>query len=398
MMIFSVFRRLRSDNKKQTNKFNTHHLKKLIGLCLVLPALLGTPTAPMFAKTKTPYADKIDETSAAIKALQRTQKQLAKNYDRTQKKIRQLDKNLSKARQNVSQIEKNLAEQEQALANLKLEILQTNADLNTQRQGLKKQLRVAYQQGNPHPLALLLSDEQPGTWEQMAVYHQAFVGARNDKFAQVRELQQQKLKQEQALVSLTETLEAEHLAAQEATKALDDLRAEQLALAKKVNNEKDAAGTSISSLRKELANPETLLAAWKSRQTRSKPFAKQRGKLTWPVIGKVRSAKRGKRSQRQGVFISAKPGTPVKAVHGGQVIFSDWLRGFGLMCIIDHGDGYLSLYGHNEVLTRSAGDRIKAGDTLGQIGQSGGSTASGVYFELRHNGTPTDPKKWLAKR
>lgn len=360
--------------------------------------MLATPSSPLYAKTQTPYVDKIDETATAIKALQRRQKQLAKNYDQTQKQIRQLDKSLSKAKKKVSRIEKSLAKQKAALSALKREIAQTNASLKAQRADLKKQLRVAYQQGNPHPLALLLSDQQPGTWEQMAQYHQAFVGARNDKLDQLKQLQMQKLAQEQRLVSLTESLAQEHIAAQQASDHLKTLRNEQLILAKKVNSEKKSAGTSISSLRKELANLEALLATWKSRQQRTQPFAKQRGKLNWPVIGRVQSAKRGQRSQRQGVFITAKPGTPVKAVHGGQVIFSDWLRGFGLMCIIDHGDGYLSLYGHNEALIRQAGDRIKAGDTLGTVGQSGGRTTPGVYFELRHNGTPTDPKKWLAKR
>lgn len=379
-------------------KFSYSTLITSLGLTLALSVLSGFPVTSAHANAKTPYTDKIQETNAAIKALQRTQKQLAKDYDGTQKKIRKLDQSLAKARENLSQIENNLTLQQEALAQLKTEVQHTTSALKAQREGLKQQLRVAYQQGNPHPLALFLSDQQPGTWEQMAVYHEAFVGARKNKFEQLHQLQQQKRIQERELITLTETLAHERQEAQKAARELDQLREQQVALAKKVSQENKAAGTSLTSLHNELDNLEKLLAAWKSRQILTQPFANQRGKLTWPVKGRVTSAKKGNRSQRQGVFISAQPGTPVKAVHGGQIIFSDWLRGFGLMCIIDHGDGYLSLYGHNESLTRQPGDRVKGGDIIGKVGQSGGNTTAGVYFELRHNGTPTDPKKWLAKR
>jgi septal ring factor EnvC (AmiA/AmiB activator) len=101
----------------------------------------------------------------------------------------------------------------------------------------------------------------------------------------------------------------------------------------------------------------------------------------------------GRRSS--GILVSAKTGTPVHAVSHGRVAFADWLRGYGLMIIVDHGDGYLSLYGCNETLLKDVGDWVGAGETIASSGESGGQKTPGVYFELRAKGQPVDPRPWL---
>ncbi|MEJ2755768.1 MAG: peptidoglycan DD-metalloendopeptidase family protein, partial [Gammaproteobacteria bacterium] len=179
---------------------------------------------------------------------------------------------------------------------------------------------------------------------------------------------------------------------------LSRLRQEQKKIAKTLRHEQSSTGSSLASLRKEHQQLEALLAAWKSRQSTSQPFAQYKGKLNWPVKGKLSAFEDpSSNNGRKGVFIAAKAGTAVKAVHGGQIIFSDWLRGFGMMCIIDHGNGYLSLYGQNDSLTHQAGKYVQSGDQIGTVGRSGGQTTSGVYFELRHNGKPTNAQHWLAR-
>ena len=100
----------------------------------------------------------------------------------------------------------------------------------------------------------------------------------------------------------------------------------------------------------------------------------------------------------QGLLIDARRGAPVHAVSHGRVAFADWLRGFGLMVIVDHGDGFMSLYGHNETLSRETGDWVNSGDVLGTVGDSGGQGRTGLYFEIRHEGRPQDPGRWLASR
>ena len=129
------------------------------------------------------------------------------------------------------------------------------------------------------------------------------------------------------------------------------------------------------------------------------PFASARGKLPWPGDGRLVArygTPRGgdARTKWDGVLIGAAAGSQVRAVHGGRVVFADWLRGAGLLVILDHGNGYLSLYGHNQSLLKNAGDVVKAGDPIATVGSSGGQDASALYFAIRQNGRPSDPAQW----
>lgn len=98
------------------------------------------------------------------------------------------------------------------------------------------------------------------------------------------------------------------------------------------------------------------------------------------------------------MILEATPGTPVRAIHTGRVVYSDWLRGYGFMLIVDHGNGYLSLYGHNQTLLREVGDWVSAGDVLARSGDSGGAGDAGLYFEIRRQGKPVNPNGWVNRR
>ena len=133
----------------------------------------------------------------------------------------------------------------------------------------------------------------------------------------------------------------------------------------------------------------------------SSPFKAQKAKLPWPARGKVVESYGSRLAQGKlrsnGIRISANLNAEVKAVHYGRVVFSDWLRGFGLIIIIDHGEGYLSLYGNNNSLLLDVGDWASPGETIAYAGNSGGRNQSSLYFEIRRNGKPLNPKKWLRK-
>ena len=132
------------------------------------------------------------------------------------------------------------------------------------------------------------------------------------------------------------------------------------------------------------------------------PFAALKGKLTLPVKGVVTNRfgtpHPDSRVLWKGLFLRAASGQPVKAVAAGRVVFADWLRGFGNLLIIDHGKGYMSLYGNNETLYKQVGDTLKGGDTVAAVGNSGGNEDSGLYFELRYKGKPMNPMQWIASK
>jgi septal ring factor EnvC (AmiA/AmiB activator) len=133
-----------------------------------------------------------------------------------------------------------------------------------------------------------------------------------------------------------------------------------------------------------------------------KPFEQLQGKLALPVKGDISNKFGETRPDStvlwKGLFIKSASGQPVKVVAAGRVVFADWLRGFGNLIIVDHGNAYMSLYGDNETLYKQVGDELKGGDIIATVGNSGGNSDSGLYFELRHESHPLDPMKWLAKK
>jgi murein hydrolase activator len=136
--------------------------------------------------------------------------------------------------------------------------------------------------------------------------------------------------------------------------------------------------------------------------TAARAFSTLRGQLVLPVRGELAGRFGSQRYDSgmtwKGLFLASRPGAPVKAVAAGRVVFADWLRGFGNMLIIDHGEGYMSLYGYNETLLKQVGDEIGGGDAVATVGNTGGSGDSGLYFELRHQGKPFDPLSWVGRR
>src|SRR5690606_18691471 len=135
--------------------------------------------------------------------------------------------------------------------------------------------------------------------------------------------------------------------------------------------------------------------------TVARTSAVQVGGLSWPLSGSLLAGygarmPDGRRSD--GVLVAAAAGTPVTAVAEGTVVFAEWMTGYGLILIVDHGNGYMSLYAHNDSLLKNPGDRVRRGDAVSTVGTSGGQGRAALYFELRREGKPVDPGTWLQKR
>ncbi len=321
-----------------------------------------------------------------------------------QKDLRATDQSIAATNGDIRKIE---AEQKRITTEL-TELDEQRAGLSAQRdeqaQLIANHLAAAYRLSGEDFLKLLLNQQSPELVERMLRYHGYFAAARTETLTAYQETltaieanAAAKQAREQALAQQQSDLDSDRA----------ELRAKRQArervLVALQGDIKDKA-QQRSRLTQDRGRLESLIAEL---QRRAQPsgtttFARSKGKLPWPSIGKLihrfGEPRSGGLLKWQGIVINASEGTAVAAVHAGKVAFSDWLRGFGLLTIIDHGSGYMSLYAHSDVLYKEVGDRVTAGETIATAGRSGGQSTSGVYFEIRSNGAAVNPLAWLARR
>ena len=274
------------------------------------------------------------------------------------------------------------------------------------RDALAGQIRAAHMIGQEEPLKLLLNQRDPAQTGRVLVYYGYFGRARASQIAQINShladlatLDTQLAAEEQRLTALEDQRRGELSKLQSARerrgRALVSLDAEAKNRAKELERLKDQQG-GLEKLVRELRRALERIDKF---PTDSKDaFAKLRGKLAWPVAGKLAASFGQIRAggvKWDGVLVSGTQGSPVRAIYHGRVVYADWLSGLGLLTIIDHGDGYLSLYGHNERLFKEVGERVTAGDTIATLGDTGGRANPALYFEIRKGGRPIDPRPWF---
>ncbi len=335
----------------------------------------------------------------SIKAQQGERKTLQQSLRDSEAEIGQLGNQLAELEQQLGQLGSRAGDLEQRRDTLR-------ASLSASSDQLQRQLRKQYRLGNQPRLQLLLNQRDPAQIDRMLHYFDLING---ELVAQLTLYQQQLAALESTESALDDT-QAELLARRTELEArqqrlgvVREERKDTLArLASSIESKQDrlkGLDADRRQLEAVLAQIEKALkAARMAREARSLPELK--GKLSWPVDGRL---VRGFGSTETGVsydglLIAAQAGREVRAVHRGRVVFSDWLRGYGLLLIIDHGGGYMSLYGHNQRLLKEPGAWVEAGDAVAAVGNSGGYTEPSLYFAVRFNGKPTDPARWLAGR
>lgn len=330
----------------------------------------------------------------------------AAERDRLTRDLRAAEKSAGSARSTLDRLRTERRTREQRRADLATRKLEREADLARERDLLAAQTRAAYLVGRQEPLRLLLDQEDPARAARLFGYYGYFGRARAGQLAAIEDNIRQIASLEQALET-----EQERLARLEREQAaeldrLEQARAERGAVLAKLQQEARARAASLQRLQREQAALEKLLRELRATTQRfpsdnKSPFAQLRGKLEWPSTGRL-TARFGQiragSVKWDGVLIAAERGTPVRAVHRGRVVYADWLAGLGLLVIVDHGGGYLSLYGHNEQLFRAVGDAVNAGDTIASVGDSGGRTSTALYFEIRQSARPVDPQPWFRTR
>ena len=315
-----------------------------------------------------------------------------------ERRVNELAAALRKAEQRRERLEQRL----QRLAGQRAEM---EAELQHKREQLTQQLRTAYLLGRRSRLRLLLNLENPQRLSRLLAYHDYFAAARSrqlrDLQTRIEELAALRADIHRRRAELRE-VERRRQADLDAQQRQQRRRGELLEATQATLTELDQRLTELRRNREDL---ETLLeklerAIPAPTDIRPVAFDKLKHRLRWPVEGKVLAGFGTRRAgdlDWSGMLIRTEPGDPVRAVAAGRVVFADWLRGFGLLIIVDHGDGYMSLYGYNDSLLYTTGDWVSAGESIATAGSSG-ARGSALYFELRHRGAAFNPAPWLRAR
>lgn len=318
--------------------------------------------------------------------------------------LRAAELSLGQARGELSRLGREYADRSSRRAAVAQSREQEQHALTSERAALAGQLRAAYMIGQEEPLKLLLNQQDPLHSGRLYVYYSYFSRARAQEIAQIQqhvehlnELDAELEKQQSELVSLK-------AAQQSQLTQLERSRNDRQTVLASFNAAAHSREEGLERLKTQQADLERLLKELDHglkavpAPDNATAFGRSRGLLSWPVAGQIVAAFGAKRASGiswEGVVIATERGTPVNAVAAGRVVYADWLPGLGLLVIVDHGEGYMSLYGHNDRLLKAAGDTVAAGEAVAAAGDTGGRASPELYFEIRRAGKPVDPTPWF---
>ncbi|MCE9775168.1 peptidoglycan DD-metalloendopeptidase family protein [Shewanella algae] len=355
-------------------------------------------------------ASDLERRQSELKALQSqitAQQNALRDTGKQREKLLQLLKKdeqaIADAARKANQTENALSDAEKRLSELKQRAAQLDKLKESQQQTLAKQLTSAYLAGNHDYSKMLLNQQDPATIERMLAYYDFLNKARMQAIEQLKQTRQE--------------LSAVQQSEQQERNRLNKLVLDQKAQSKRLNQEQDQRQQTLKELQRTISSKaseleqlqieeaslkrvvEQALAAMRDSPSMD-GLAKSRGSLNWPTKGRIKNSFGSQRSGNvrwKGVMLSAPEGQSISAVAAGKVIYADWLRGFGMVLVVDHGKGFMSLYGHAQALLKDAGDTVKAGEAVALVGRSGGQTEPGLYFEIRHKGQAVDPANYCRR-
>jgi len=387
---------------------------KLSARCLLLCCLCLAGTA---------MASQHEELENLRKRISEMQSEIAKTSESKSEAadaLRASERAISDSNRKLSALTARQKEAHRKLEALDTQRLQLDHDLSRQQSLLGKLLYQQYLGGKHEYLKLMLDNQDPNQISRDLQYYRYIARNRSEWLANLRtnldtldhvseEIQSQssaleKLRTEQS--EQREMLKHDQLEHKKVLSQVSrELRQQRREVSRLQRNENRLANL-VTKITKMLAQPKssTIFRNDNLPDNRfdGKPFAQLKGMLVLPVKGEISNRFGANRPDStiawKGLFIRTGSGQDVKAVAAGRVVFADWLRGFGNLLIVDHGNAYMSLYGNNETLYKQVGDELRGGDTVAAVGNSGGNAESGLYFELRHESKPLDPLQWLAKK
>jgi septal ring factor EnvC (AmiA/AmiB activator) len=415
--------------------------------------LLACLLSPAMADSRSDAQQQLDSAQKDVVELKKLLEQLQKDKSGVQQELKKTESEMGQLENQVKGLQNELNKSDEQIKQLNQQKKKLQESRLEQQRLIGIQARAAYQSGHQEYVKLLLNQQNPEKFSRTLTYYDYLSKARLEQLATFNETLRQLANVEQDIVNQQTQLAEQKSALDGRRELLAQARKERQLVLAKLNKESSARSQKLKARQQEqvaLGNvlktiEETLarqareaeearkvaaaaaateaaeqarlasLPASDKPATAKKPaagalvsssgasyggaFSSAKGKLPWPVNGRLLAGfgtPRGDdaRTKWDGVLISAALGSQVRAVHGGRVVFADWLRGAGLLVILDHGNGYLSLYGHNQSLLKDAGDIVKAGEAIGTVGSSGGQEAPALYFAIRQQGRPSNPVQW----
>jgi len=380
---------------------------------IVLWAVVGSLSAPLAASAQgkaTPSQKEAElrKVNSKIEKVRKSVNADIEKRDRLSVQLRDAELGVQDARKRLEAVRAERIASEGRLRELELERAKLDKELAGERGALAGELRAAYVNGREEEIKLLLNQEDPATFGRMLQYYGYLGRARAERIGSIRDklehlaLVREKIAVEHARLRELEAGQEREVAA---LRSAQEKRSKAVA---SINNQIKSRGGELQRLESQARGLEKLIADLR-KALRDVPVAKQapfeplKGKLPWPVqqgrvLARFGQPRAGGSMRWQGMLIGTDRGARVRAPFAGRVAYADWLPGMGLMLVVDHGGGYMSLYGHNEELFRKVGDPVAAGDVIGSVGDTGGHNQPALYFEVRRGRQPVDPEIWLQRR
>lgn len=412
------------------------------GATLLLAALLvaALPVLESAAQNSRETERRLERVRKELRDVAGERRRLEGQRGEAARDLRAADEQVAASTRALRDTRIKLAEEQAALEKLQARRVELESTVETRREELAALVRAAYTVGDEAALKLMLAQDRVADAGRLLTYHRYLQQQRSTRIGELRaemaELDgiEVAIQDRRAALEATQaeqrtqlaTVEADRAKRAEAVKTIESQFNDRSAREKALGRDARALERVLAQLREAARRAEAerraAAAAAREREAReareaeasgrprppprpptqvARNAAPQVGGLGWPISGSLLTPYGGKLPDGRsstGILIGAPAGTSVKAVADGTVVFAEWMTGYGMLLIVDHGNGYMSLYAHNDGLQKNVGDAVRRGDTVASVGSSGGQGRSGLYFELRQNGTPVNPTTWLQRR
>jgi len=390
-------------------------MRRKLVFCFLLGALINHGHAEDLQNS-----NELNKVESDINEVKKDMQRLSEQKDTLQNLLADIEKHYGETAALLKTLQSQIEQKRQSLDKIRLDMQAYQNERDRLSKELAGQIRAAYAMGQKEKLKLMLNQQDPALSSRMMVYFNYINKERLKKLADLEAAVQRLDQLDKQKQTETELLEQDLGRKKSEQAALDEARKQRNELLVQIGNDFSSSEQQLSQLQESESRLKSLMASLPiteeelavdvehakelspTMENSFEPrgdFSTLKGKLPWPVRGRLVQKFGSPRTEGtwDGVLINASEGMEIKAVTRGKVVYAEWLRGYGLLLIIDHGQGYMTLYAFNQSLYKRTGDSVEAGDVIASVGQSGGRSQAGLYFGIRKKGVPIDPLEWCRR-